>query len=166
MASSTRGAGPPPACRFVSTAARTGRPSRGSSFGLVAVGIALALIVVAGCAPANPSTTTTSARPRTPAQLQILAPTPNQVVNGSTLDLKLAITGATIVAPSQVTGISPTQGHVHVSVDGKLVSMTYGPSQQLTGLTPGTHTVQAEFVASDHRPFANRVVAAVVFQVQ
>ena len=51
-----------------------------------------------------------------------------------------------------------------MSVDGKLVTMTYGLSQQLH-LTPGTHTVQAEFVASDHRPFANRVVAAVVFQV-
>ncbi len=81
------------------------------------------------------------------------------------VDLKLALTGATVVSPSQVTGIDPTYGHIHVSVDGKLVSMTYGLSQQLH-LTPGTHTVQAEFVASDHRPFANRVVAAVVFQAR
>jgi hypothetical protein len=28
---------------------------------------------------------------------------------------------------------------------------------------PGQHTVQAEFVATDHQPFSNRVLAAVVF---
>ena len=140
-------------------------PKAAARAGAVTVWIVLTVALTAACAPANTSATTT-ARPRTPAQLQILAPTPNQVVVGSTIDLKLAITGATVVAPSQVTGISPTEGHIHVSVDGKLVSMTYGLSQQLAGLSPGTHTVQAEFVASDHRPFANRVVAAVVFQVQ
>ena len=124
-------------------------------------------IAVAACAPDNQasSNTTTTARPRTSAHLQIESPTPNQTT-GAAVDLKLALAGATVVSPSEVSGVDPTEGHIHVSVDGKLVSMTYGLSQQLTGLTPGTHTVQAEFVASDHRPFANRVVAAVVFQVQ
>jgi hypothetical protein len=122
-------------------------------------------VLAGACAPSNPSTSST-ARPRTSAHLQIDSPTPNQVVTGTSTDLKLSLRGATVVSPSQVTGIDPTEGHIHVSLDGKLVSMTYGLSQPLTGLTPGTHTVQAEFVASDHRAFANRVVAAVVFQVQ
>jgi len=122
----------------------------------------LGVVALAACAPDTPASTTTT-RPRTPATLEIVSPTPNQTT-GAAVDLKLELDGATVVKPSEVTGIDPTQGHIHVSVDGKLVSMTYGLSQELH-LTPGTHTVQAEFVASDHRPFANRVVAAVVFQV-
>jgi len=132
---------------------------------LVVLLVALAGVLAGACAPANPSSSTT-ARPRTQAHLQIDSPTPNQVVTGSSIDLRLALQGATVVPPSQVSGIDPTEGHIHVSVDGKLVSMTYGLTQKVTGLAPGTHTVQAEFVASDHRAFANRVVAAVVFQVQ
>jgi hypothetical protein len=133
---------------------------------LLVVALVAGLALLAGaCAPDSQasSNSTVTARPRTSAHLQIESPTPNQTT-GSAVDLKLALSGATVVSPSEVSGIDPTEGHIHVSVDGKLVSMTYGLSQQLH-LAPGTHTVQAEFVASDHRPFANRVVAAVVFQV-
>ena len=153
---------PPP-----SSSHRRGRAER-HRYGprlVLAVLVVIGAVVLAACAPDKQasSNTTTTARPRTSAQLQIESPTPNQTT-GAAVDLKLALSGATVVSPSEVTGISPTEGHIHVSVDGKLVSMTYGLSQQLH-LTPGTHTVQAEFVATDHRPFANRVVAAVVFQV-
>ena len=37
---------------------------------------------------------------------------------------------------------------------------------RLPVLTAGAHTLEAEFVASDHLPFANRVVAAVTFDVR
>ncbi len=144
-------------------AGRGGRPVRAAL-----VVVVVALVVAAGlsaCAPDNSSSSQTTTRPRTPAMLQIVSPTPNQVT-GPNVDLKMALEGAMVVSPSQVTGISPTQGHIHVSVDGKLVSMTFGLSQRLSNLSSGTHTVQAEFVASDHRQFANRVVATVVFQVE
>ena len=39
-------------------------------------------------------------------------------------------------------------------------------AEPLPTLSPGVHTVEAEFVASDHLPFANRVVAAVTFSVR
>jgi hypothetical protein len=129
---------------------------------VVALVLVIGAVALAACAPDNSNTTTTS-RPHTSATLQIVSPTPNQTT-GAAVDLRLALHGATVVSPSEVSGIDPTEGHIHVSVDGKLVSMTYGLSQPLH-LTPGTHTVQAAFVASDHRPFANSVVAAVVFQV-
>ena len=51
-------------------------------------------------------------------------------------------------------------------VDGTLVAMPLRLTEQLPKLSPGSHTVQAEFVASDHLPFANRVVAAVTFSVR
>lgn len=58
------------------------------------------------------------------------------------------------------------EGHIHVSVDGKLISMAFGTTQDLHDVAAGPHTMSAEYVATDHVPFANRVVAAVLFQVQ
>jgi hypothetical protein len=73
--------------------------------------------------------------------------------------------GARVVQPAQGT-LRGDEGHIHVSLDGSLVSMTYGTSQPLANLKPGQHTVQAEFVAIDHLPFKNRVIAAVIFTSQ
>jgi hypothetical protein len=81
------------------------------------------------------------------------------------VDLQLDLVGATVVAAT--TGpLRPDEGHIHVSLDGRLVSMAYGTTQPLHGLTPGSHSVRAEFVATDHAPFRNRVVAAVLFEVR
>ncbi|HVN51587.1 MAG TPA: DUF6130 family protein [Acidimicrobiales bacterium] len=119
-----------------------------------------------GCAPDSSSSSSTSTvRPTTPAKLAITFPQPGQTV-GRSFVLKLSLTGATVVSPSQVTGIVPTEGHIHVSVDGKLVSMAFGLTQPIRGLSPGDHTILASFVASDHRPFANEVLATVVFEVR
>ncbi len=125
--------------------------------------LVVAIVSIAGCAPDSKSAKTVD-RPTTPAKLLIVSPEPN-AVTGASVDLKLQLDNATVVAPTTVSGVNPDEGHIHVSVDGKLVSMTYGLSQPIT-VTPGTHTIQAEFVASDHRPFANRVVAAVSFASQ
>ena len=57
------------------------------------------------------------------------------------------------------------EGHIHVSLDGRLLSLYSGLEQSMTGLAPGSHVVQAEFVAADHGPFRNRVIAAVPFTV-
>ena len=132
-------------------------------WGLVpAMAIVLGLALTAGSwAPkAKPSKN----RPVTQARLAILAPTPNQVT-GPDVALKLDLIGATIV-PQTSTRLSPTEGHVHLYVDGKLVSMTYGLTDDLKGLAPGPHSLRAEFVAADHAPFKNPVVAAVLIQVQ
>jgi hypothetical protein len=55
-----------------------------------------------------------------------------------------------------------------VSLDGKLVSMAFTTTQDLHGLPPGLHTLQAEFVAIDHLPFneATRPLAFVQFTVK
>ena len=62
--------------------------------------------------------------------------------------------------------ISPTEGHLHVSVDDKLISMTSGLTQTLPDLAPGRHTIRVEFVAADHRPFDPRVVTEAFFEVR
>jgi len=107
-----------------------------------------------------------SGRPETPATLQIITPAPN-AVTGSDVDLRLRLRDAHVVPGTQIGGkIRPDRGHIHVSVDGQITQMYYGTHQTVAGLTPGRHTIQAEFVASDHAPFSNRVVAAVTFEVR
>ena len=116
-----------------------------------------------GSSPPGPATTG-SARPHTNAQLAILQPTPN-AVTGPNVMIQLSLVGAHIV-PSTSPNVRPDEGHIHLYVDSKLVSMYYKLTEAITGLKPGLHSVRAEFVGSDHLPFANRVVASVVFTVQ
>lgn len=127
-----------------------------------AMAVVLGLALTAGMwAPkAKPSKN----RPVTTARLAIESPTANETT-GPDVPVRLNLIGGTIV-PQTSTRLSPTEGHVHLYVDGKLVSMTYTLSDDLKGLSPGPHSLRAEFVAADHAPFKNPVVAAVLFQVQ
>jgi hypothetical protein len=43
--------------------------------------------------------------------------------------------------------------------------MAYQTTQQLPPQSPGQHALRAEFVATDHLPFSNRPIAAVLFCV-
>jgi hypothetical protein len=130
----------------------------------VAVALAVTLAAASGCGGGGSSGGGgTSARPRTNARIQIVEPTANQVT-GRDPTLKVNLIGAKVV--DRTTGpINPEEGHIHVKVDGNLVSMAFGTTQDLHGLAPGPHTLQAEFVATDHAPFANPVVAAALFTV-
>jgi hypothetical protein len=99
-------------------------------------------------------------RPASTATLSFVEPKPNQVVTGTTLDVRLRLDGGRIVQSSSTT-LTPDTGHIHLFVDGAIVSMTYGTEQRipLGGLEPGPHVLQAEFVAADHGPFDPRVTA-------
>jgi len=123
--------------------------------------ILLALLLVAGCSGGS------TQRPISTARLAILSPTVNEQT-GTSVDLRVELTGATVVPASQVKGaLRGDQGHIHVTVDGRLVSMAFGLTQTVPGLTPGPHSIQAEFVAVDHLPFRNRVLASpVLFTVK
>ncbi|HEX9342420.1 MAG TPA: hypothetical protein VF995_02230 [Actinomycetota bacterium] len=138
-----------------------------------ALAVAVAL-VAAGCGGRSGSgsgggqTTTTPTlgpRPSTSAKLSILSPRDGQVVHGTTVDLKLRLQGAKIVAVVSK-DLRPDRGHVHVRLDGQLVSMTFGLEQKIPSLKPGTHVLQVEFVATDHLPFDPRVLAQTAFQVR
>jgi hypothetical protein len=143
--------------------------------------LALAALVLAGCSGGGSSSsggqgnsgqasgttagnTTSADRPSSTGKLAIEAPRNGQVVKGSNLTLKVNLTGAKVV-PATTTRITPGQGHLHVMLDGKLISMNYGLSEKLPKMTLGTHLVQVEFVASDHLPFDPRVITQAAFQV-
>jgi hypothetical protein len=132
---------------------------------LVAIG-AVACGGNGGGSGGSPSPTPTSTqRPSSPAKIAIVSPKDGAVIHGTSLQLVVSLKGAHIVKPT-TTHIVPTQGHIHVFLDNKIISMTYGLTQTVGGLTPGTHVLQAEFVASDHLPWNPRIISAVSFAVK
>jgi hypothetical protein len=96
--------------------------------------------------------------------LAILSPTPGEQISGSVLHVRLGLTGAEVV-PLTSANLSPDKGHIHLSLDGRVVSMVYGLQQDVP-VPVGTHLLTAEFVATDHLPFNPRVVKAVTFDAR
>ncbi len=133
-----------------------------------AASIALALAFSACSGPGAttpPASSTLGPRPASPATVEILQPTANSTVSGTTVHVVLKLNGATIVTQT-TTNIQPDQGHVHLYVNNVLVSMNYGLEQDLP-VTPGTIDLKAEFVAADHAPFDPRVWSnEVIFTVK
>ncbi len=135
------------------------------------VAVAVAALAMTACGgssgepSASPPPTTSAAleRPTSTGVLTILSPENGQRVPGGTARLEVDLQGAEIVDQTS-TDLRPDEGHLHVMLDGSLVSMTSGTSQQLTDLTPGEHLLQVEFVAADHAPFDPRVLTAVSFE--
>jgi hypothetical protein len=140
---------------------------------LVAMGgLAVALLVLAGCAartqnaaaPQSPGTPAPGPRPRSTSTITIVSPAPGEQLSGTALHVRIRLAGGTIV-PQTSLNLTPDQGHIHLSVDGKVVSMAYGVEQDVT-VEPGTHLLTAEFVATDHFPFNPRVLKTVTFDVR
>ena len=104
-------------------------------------------------------------RPSSPATLTITAPQDGATVSGTSVHVTMDLENATITSAT-TTLISPTQGHIHLYVDGVLTSMNYSTEQDLP-VTAGTYALKAEFVAADHAPFSPRVWSnQVVFTVK
>jgi hypothetical protein len=137
---------------------------------VLAFGLALALAACGGSDEGggdggSGATSTPSARPSSTAELSIVSPAVGEVVHGSTVDLRVKLQGAKLV-PSTTTDIVPDEGHLHVILDDKLISMTEGLEQSIRDVPPGEHRITVEFVASDHAPFDPRVVTVVAFEVE
>jgi hypothetical protein len=132
----------------------------------------LAAVLLAGCSFPLIGTSTTpsptaSVRPRSTATLTLLQPQPNTVVTQTTLHVEFQLSGGRIV---QVVSknLTPDTGHIHLSIDGRLISMNYQLSQDVSmqAFAPGPHLVQGEFVAVDHAPFNPRVITKVIIEYQ
>lgn len=143
-------------------------PVRRLRGGLAGVALIVAVVAVAGCGGKAPSGSSTpppaGPRPQSTATLAIVAPAPGERVVGSTVHVTIRLSGGTVV-PQTSTDLKPDKGHIHLSLDGKVVSMAYGVEQDVT-VTPGTHLLTAEFVATDHFPFNPRILKTVTFDAQ
>jgi hypothetical protein len=142
------------------------RVPRPGAYGLL--GVAGILVVTSAFVPRallGPKTpSSTAPRLASTATIAFRSPSDHQKVTGSELDVALDLQGGTIVQAT-TTRITPDTGHIHLLIDGNLVSMTFGTDQvvDVGDLAPGTHTLTAEFVAADHLPFSPPVTATVDF---
>lgn len=101
-------------------------------------------------------------RPPTPVKITLLSPTSGEVVHGTTLVVRVSITGGTITTVT-TSDITPTKGHVHLYLNNQLIYMSYTLSQPIT-VKPGLpYSIYAEFVAQDHFPFSPRDVTPTIF---
>jgi hypothetical protein len=140
-----------------------------AAYGLLVV--AVGLLVASATVPraifprGSPSPSAASGpRPTSTATLAFTRPVVDATIHGDELEVVLDLAGGRIVDTTSTT-LTPDTGHIHLSLDGRLVSMTYGTVQvvELSGLAPGRHSLVAEFVAADHAPFDPRVMARVTF---
>lgn len=135
---------------------------------LIALALGVALVVAAcGGGDEDPNDagaggSTAAERPSSPATIAIAAPKNGAVVRAGDVDLEIDLEGGKVVEPTE-REVTPTTGHIHVELDGVVVSMNYGLGQTIEVAEPGTHTLRVEFVAADHRPFDPRVFADVAF---
>ena len=94
----------------------------------------------------------------------MVEPASGAVVTGDRLRVRIELTGGRIILETKTT-LTPTEGHIHVLLDGKTVSMAYGLEQDVP-VTKGPHLLQAEYVAADHFPFNPRVLVAATIVVR
>jgi hypothetical protein len=124
------------------------------------------IVVCAACSSASGSSgSLPSARPSSPAKVQIVTPTTGEVIHGPVVEVRVRLENATIVAVT-TTNIAPDKGHLHLYLDDEIESMNFSTSAKLTAVQPGLHVLRVEFVASDHLPFDPRVIAQVAFEVK
>ncbi len=132
--------------------------------GLVLLGLAPVAVVGAVVVPGMLGPRASGPRPASTATIAFVRPSPDATVEAGELAVELRLDGGTVVEQT-TTVVAPDTGHIHLFLDGNIVSMSYGLVQEvpIEDLAPGPHRLQAEFVAADHVPFDPRVTATIVF---
>lgn len=115
------------------------------------------LLVGASACGSKPAQTRISS----PATIAIVEPTSGTVVTSETVRVRVKLDGAKVIPDTRL-DITPNEGHIHLSLNGTVLSMTYG-LDEIIPVGKGPQLLQAEFVAADHLPFNPRVLSTVTF---
>ena len=101
--------------------------------------------------------------------LSFISPTPGQIISGSKVPVKVAVTNLSLVDYRTHPRLVSGQGHIHFWLDQtdlskisavKAVSDTY----TFDNVKPGNHTLVAELVRNDHSSFTPPLTTTVSFQ--
>jgi hypothetical protein len=127
------------------------------------LGVLLAgLLMAASACGSEPSD-----RPSSTASIRIAAPLPGEEITGETFEVRVELEGGRLTheVVRDIDLLTPDEGHLHASLDGRIVSETFELSSEVPTPEPGQHLLQVEFVAKDHLPFDPRVLTSVTFSV-
>jgi hypothetical protein len=126
--------------------------------------LVVAALGLAACGGSSPSpktsTTPTSARPTSTGVITIVSPREGDSVPTNGVLVKITLAGAHVI-PAGNRELKPDEGHIHLRVDGKTITLFGGLEVNTGKLTPGPHLIEVEFAASDHGPFNPRVIERV-----
>lgn len=125
-------------------------------------------LVACGSSPPQPTPSAVASynpgvRPSSPATVAFLEPQNGSQVPAGIVNIRLQLNGGTIVRQTS-THVTPTEGHIHFSVNDRLVAMNYSTMQDVP-FKPGLYKLTAEFVGADHFPFDPRVTTTIVLVV-
>ncbi|MGH2754690.1 MAG: hypothetical protein ACRDLB_09660 [Actinomycetota bacterium] len=122
------------------------------AFPIGAIVAGLGLVIASFLLPAGSSTTQAASD----VAVTIAFPQDGDTVPASeAFDVEVELDGATLT--EDTTGTDPRKGHIHVFVDGELLSMPTSLQSPVT-LEPGSHEITVEFVAADHTQFEPRIL--------
>ena len=119
--------------------------------------VALLTTVVTACSE-SPEDSPPANRIASTAKMSIVEPAQGAQITGPKMRVIISLEGGKII-PEATKEIKPDEGHMHLSLDGQLSTMSYGLDQEIE-VTPGRHILQAEYVAGDHAPFNPRIIQA------
>lgn len=103
-------------------------------------------------------------RPLTQASVSVTSPLPDQVFESQDVPLKIDLQGGEIASVSSSNN-REGEGHLHISIDNRLASMT-AEADQVLQVPAGKHELEVEYVANDHAPFCKRIADRVRFTVE
>ena len=93
--------------------------------------------------------------------MQLLEPVDGGTVPAGDVKMLVKTTGHKFVMASNTN--VPGEGHVHFTLDGEPFKMSVEPNYTYEGVTPGEHTLEAELVQNDTKPFSPPVKQEIVF---
>ena len=105
---------------------------------------------------------TVTAAPPTPT-LTVQSPAQDQVVGGSTVEVRLAVSNLRLVPPGALVAL-PGQGYLAVSVDGAKPFPMWFTHFSLPQLRPGWHRLTITLMSADKTPYRPAVTATVNFR--
>lgn len=138
-----------------------GDPARLRKGGLILAAVGF-LVFLVGPDLVGPALTP-CVRPESQARIEILSPSAGQVFESEQVDLRLNLEGGVVTDLSSTENVEG-EGHLHISLNGSLTSMT-GGEEQVIEVPAGSHVLEVEYVANDHAPFCTRVADRVRFAV-
>ena len=146
---------------MVRSTTRPDTPGKARRAGLILAGVGFATFLVGPDLLRSPPPE--CVRLERPATVEIVAPRQGESVAAGRVALHIDLKGGRATSLSS-TRNRPGEGHLHILLDGRLISMSGTLEEQLT-IPAGRHEIEVEYAANNNAPFCTPVGDVVAFEV-